>query len=98
MEQANAWPDLHRIESFNDQLFPIPDNDLLSADGRNDWMTGTLAHNFPTLPSLNGLGMGDGDAFPEFLTNLPNEDDWSRWHSGPEISQDLDGMQFGRYT
>jgi hypothetical protein len=96
--EANAWPDLHGMDSFQDQLLPIQDNDLLSTDRRNDWMTGALPHNFPTMPSLTGLGMGDGDSFPEFLTNLPNDDDWSRWHNGPEISQDLDGMQFGRYT
>ena len=97
--EGTTWPDMQRLENFHDQLLSTPqNNDLLSPDRRNDWMTGALTNDFPTMPSMAGLGMMDSDTFPEFLTTLPNEDDWSRWHNGPEIAHDLDGMQFGRYT
>lgn len=96
--EGNTWPDIHGMDNFHDPaLMATPqDNDLLSPDRRNDWMTGALAQDFPTMPSMAGLGMTESDAYPEFL-QLPSVDDWSRWHSGPEITQDLDGMQFGRY-
>lgn len=98
--EGSTWPDIHGLENFQDQpLLHTPQNtDMLSPDRRNDWMNGSLAHNDFTMPSMAALGMTDGDAFPEFLNALPHEDDWSRWHNGPEITQDLDGMQFGRYN
>lgn len=93
--EGHTWPDVHGIESFHDpSLMATPqDNDLLSPDRRNDWMAGAFQQDFPTMPSLAGLGMTDSDAFPEFLHSLPNNlEDWSRWHNGPEVvSQDLDG-------
>ena len=98
--EGNTWPDLHALEGFQDQtLLSSPqDNDLLSPDRRNDWMTGALAQDFSTMPSMAALGMVEGDAYPEFLHTLQSIDnDWGRWHNGPEVPQDLDGMQFGRY-
>lgn len=99
--EGNTWPDITGMENFHDpSLMATPqDNDLLSPDRRNDWMTGALTQDFSTMPSMTSLGMtdGDGTSFPEFL-HLPSVDDWSRWHNGPEVTQDLDGMQFGRYS
>jgi hypothetical protein len=99
--EGNTWPEVHSMENFHDQpLLPTPDTShLVTPDRRTDWLNGTLGTNdFPTMPSMSGLpGILDTDTFPEFLT-LPNEDDWSRWHNGPEVSHDLDGMQFDRFS
>lgn len=98
--EGNMWPDVHGMENFHDPaLMATPqDNDLLSPDRRNDWMTSALAQDFPTMPSMAGLGMTENGTFPEFMHALPSMDDWSRWHDGTEVTTDLDGMQFGRYT
>ena len=91
--EGSTWPDLHSIENFHDQtLLETPEQaNMLSPGRRNiDWFNGTFgANDFPTMPSMTGLpGTSDTDTFPEFLT-LPNEDDWSRWHNGPEVAHDL---------
>ena len=94
---------IHGIDGFDPQVFPTPDFSHASTDGqRHEWINGSLETNdFPTMPVMTGLPtVNDGDAFPEFLT-LPNEDDWSRWHNGPDVTTDLDGLSFpprGRYT
>ena len=99
--EGTGWPDIHGLEGFQDQtLMPTPDfTNILSPGRRNDWFNGSFGSNdFPTMPSMIGLpGTSDSDTLPEFLT-LPNEDDWNRWHNGPEVTHDLDGMQFARYS
>ncbi len=98
--EGSAWPDVHGLENFHDQaLLPTPDTtNMISPGRRTDWLNGPMGTNdFPSMPSMSMLpGLADGDTFPEFLT-LPNEDDWSRWHNGPdtEVTHDLDGMRFG---
>ena len=100
--EGTTWPDIHSMDTFQDQtLLEAPEQANLLTPGRrnNDWFSGSFdTSDFPTMPSMTGLpGVSDGDTFPEFLS-LPNEDDWSRWHNGPEITHDLDGMQFARYS
>jgi hypothetical protein len=99
--EGSNWPDVHGLENFQDQaLLTAPDaTNMVSPGRRTDWLNGPIGQNdFPTMPSMSMMpGLLDGDTFPEFLT-LPNEDDWSRWHNGPEVTQDLDGMQFGKFS
>ncbi|KAK5169772.1 uncharacterized protein LTR77_005750 [Saxophila tyrrhenica] len=98
---GSGWPDVHTMDTFQDQaLLPTPDTtNMISPGRRTDWLNGGLAPgDFPTMPSMGMMPGLDTDTFPEFLT-LPNDDDWSRWHNGPDVTpHDLDGMQFGKFT
>jgi hypothetical protein len=106
--ETSAWPDLTTVDSHQSHhshqfheatLLPTPDTaNMISPERRTDWLNGGAlgVNDFPTMPSMAGLPGIDGETFPEFLT-LPNEDDWSRWHDG-QVTHDLDGMQFDRFT
>ena len=97
--EDSTWPSIQGLEQLQDNsILPMLEQDSLPSSGRRgEWFGSFDANDFPTMPSMTGLPT---DTFPEFLT-LPNEEDWSRWHSGPgEVATDLDGLNFpsrGRY-
>lgn len=98
--EGSGWPNMTGFEQFQDPgiLSSSDSSSTLLPDKRMDWMADMGLNDFPNVPSMATLpGLAEGD-FPEFLT-LPNEEDWSRWHSGPgDVTADLDGFPpRGRY-